>query len=90
MHGVLCLGNIDHGESDERPFLYVSQCEAVKCHLCGREVPAPGRIAIKLEDGDARYYCDCITEDQMQEVINEWNNYYVLSTMDDAPKGAGN
>lgn len=90
MSGVLALGNVDHGESnEERPFLYISQSEPVRCIKCGREVPAPGRIAIKM-DGEARYYCDCITEYEMYAVVEEWNNFMVLNSMEDAPEGGGN
>lgn len=62
---------------EEKPFLLVTQSEQVKCAKCGAEMPSPGRIAIKTE-GAARYYCDCITEDEMDEIVMEWNSYVKL------------
>lgn len=88
--GILAVGQVNHGEDEgERPFLYISQCEPVKCHKCGNDVPSPGRIAIKC-DGDARYWCDCVTEEEMQDIVEEWNNFMVLAQMPDEPEGGGN
>ena len=61
-------------DSGEYPFLLVSQTVPVTCHKCGATMPSPGRIAIKT-DGEARYYCDCITEEEMQEIVQEWALY---------------
>ncbi|HUV74196.1 MAG TPA: hypothetical protein VMW79_07800 [Anaerolineae bacterium] len=67
----------------EEPFLLISNTGPVRCAKCGRDMPTPGRIAIKTI-GDARYYCDCVTEDEMQGIVAEWNQYMALAQMPDA------
>lgn len=59
------------------PFLVVVQSEQVTCAKCGCEMPSPGRAGIKTT-GDTRYYCDCITEDEIQDLVKEWNNFCAM------------
>ena len=74
------------GEEGEWPFLLVSHSVPVTCEKCGSMIPSPGRIAIKT-DGAARYWCDCVTEEEMQEICAEWEQYAVLwATPDEDPQ----
>lgn len=75
MLGVLVLA--EQQDNDKQPFLYISEQHPVKCCKCGGDVPSPGRIAIRTT-GEARYYCDCVSEDEMQDIVAEWNNYMKL------------
>ena len=66
----------------EAPFLLVSQAPTATCEKCGRPTVAPGRIA--LYDGkDFKVWCDCVTEDEMQVVVNDYVNIKSMWMLDE-------
>lgn len=66
----------------EAPFLLVSQAPTATCEKCGSPTVAPGRIA--LYDGeDFKVWCDCITEDEMQDVVKRYTDIRAMWLLDE-------
>jgi hypothetical protein len=66
--------------SQRRAFLAVNMEPVVTCAKCGRPTPSPGRMC--YFDGETlRYWCDCVTEEEMDQVALDFTNQVKLESL---------
>jgi hypothetical protein len=68
------------GEERMAPFLCVSQAKPTTCEKCGCKLPEPGRVTI-FDGMKSKTWCDCITEEEMQDVVADFQVIHALYHM---------